>query len=350
MLRTLCMGTALLLASAAVAAPMTETDVAPLLERSDRLEADRDLDAARMPAKAVAFMQLEEGDRVLDLLAGGGYFTELMARAVGPDGFVIAQNPAGLAQQERIRAAEEVRGYGERLPNAAAMDRDFSRLVLAPSSLDAALFHLTYHDLYFEDEALGLPRSEPQQVLAALHRALRPGGTVTVIDHTGAGEDPRAEAEAVHRIDPARVLQDFRQAGFGLVDRQSFFENPADNPARNVFDAEVRGATDRFAMRFAKAGDPNVEFAEENGMADGAEEDIPVAGDVAGTNCDAGAVEQYVGERFAEDLRKRIVEAAGASAARVNEQGDMVTMDYRPDRLNIVLEPGTRNIAELKCG
>lgn len=340
-MRKFLLASILLISALPAQAQITEEQADAVIANPDRSDYDRGLDTARMPAKALAFMELEEGDRVLDMLAGGGYYTEPIARLVGPDGFVIAQNPPSFATREPIRQAMTFRRYGERLPNAAAMNVDFMRMPLAPASLDAVLFHLVYHDLYFENEQLGLPRTDPQQVLSAIHRALKPGGTVTVIDHVGASDDPRAEVEALHRIDPEIVLRDFQRAGFQLLERETFHENPEDNPSLNVFDEKVRGHTDRVAMRFGKAGDPAV--TAEN---DDANENVPVAG--AGS-CDAQAAQSLVGQPFGDGVRAMAAELSGAGTVRVYGRGDMVTMDYRPDRLNLELDP-EEIIVRVRCG
>ncbi|MBV7256008.1 methyltransferase domain-containing protein [Pacificimonas sp. WHA3] len=337
---TACAAALLLLTAApATAAPMTEAEAALIVERGDRDKRDTDLDDSRMPARALAFARLEGGDRVLDMFAGGGYYTELLARAVGPDGRVIAQNPAAFGARERIKAAVEQRNYGERVPNAAVMNVDFMQMQLAPSSIDRAFFHLVYHDLYFESAEFGLPRTEPQIVLSELHRALRPGGSITVIDHVGDGDDPRTDVQATHRIKPDIVLNDFRKAGFRLAAREAFFDNPADNHAKSVFDPALRGKTDRFAMRFVKAGDPG---AEETAAAD-----IPAYG--AG-ECDASAVADFLGKMPSAVDPDTLKRAFSASMLRMHKSGDAVTMDFRTDRVNVETSPETGEIVRIYCG
>ena len=339
-LKTILLTAALaLLPAAAPAEPLDEGAAARLVDAAtDRPEADRALDGMRMPAKALAFMQVEPGERWLDMFAGGGYYTVLLADAVGSDGFVVAQNPAGFSRRDGIVAAVGARGYGDAIPNAAPMNVDFGSLTLAPASLDGVLFHLVYHDLYFESAELGLPRSDPQTVLAEIHRALRPGGMVTVIDHGGTGEDARAEVAATHRIDPALVERDFRQAGFQLVAREAFFDNPQDDGTRSVFDPDIRGRTDRFALRFAKAADPNVTPALSEDMA------------MAEKPCDPAKADRYLGETLLPALRETLKEVTGAKDLRAYETGSIVSMDYREERLNVELDPNTRRIVKLSCG
>ncbi|MGB3723251.1 MAG: I78 family peptidase inhibitor [Pacificimonas sp.] len=345
---------AALLAASATAAPafsahhetVTAADAAKVVDNPDRLDYDRNLDGSRLPARALAFMRLEAGDRVLDMFAGGGYYTELMARAVGADGFVLAQNPPSFAARDTIQEALEYRRYGDRVKNAAALNTDFMSLPLAPNSIDNVLFHLVYHDLYFESAELGLPRSDAQVVLAKIHKALRPGATVTVIDHVGDGADARADVKATHRIAPAIVARDFEQAGFKLLAQESFFDNPEDDHAKSVFDPALRGKTDRFAMRFGKAGDPNsapaVALAETDIEADVAE--------YGAGECDAGPLSAMVGKALNMEGRAEALAKSGAKTLRVYSTGDAVTQDYRTDRLNIEMLPNSDEVAAVSCG
>jgi len=75
------------------AAEDTAPDFAAAVTAPGRDEADVALDESRKPAELLAFMGLETGDDVLDIFAGGGYYSEILARAVGPDGTVVAVNP-----------------------------------------------------------------------------------------------------------------------------------------------------------------------------------------------------------------------------------------------------------------
>ncbi len=320
---------------------ITQADAARIVDSSGRSDADTALDDSRMPARTLAFMGIARGDRVLDMLAGGGYYTELLARAVGPEGFVIAQNPAAFASRDAIREALAVRDYGSRLKNVAAMNVDFMNMGLAPNSIDNVLFHLAYHDLYFESTEFGLPRTDPQVVLARLHKALKPGATITVIDHVGDGADARADVEAAHRISPFIVKRDFEQAGFKLVAEETFFDSPDDDHAKSVFDPALRGRTDRFAMRFAKAGDPN------SGAEVTMTEDVPEFG--AG-DCNADPIMTMVGASLDGDMRVAALRESGARTLRVYETGQPVTMDYRTDRLNIETDPETGRILRVSCG
>ena len=74
-------------------------DLRALLASEYRAEADRARDAGRKPADVVEFLGIDPGMRVMDVIAAGGYYTEVLSLAVGPDGEVVAQNPPGVLQK-----------------------------------------------------------------------------------------------------------------------------------------------------------------------------------------------------------------------------------------------------------
>src|ERR1700726_4384608 len=83
-----------LLGATAGASAQSAPDYAALLAAPDRSDADRQADKGRDPLPFLAFAGVRPGMKVLDMGAGGGYSTELMARAVAPGGIVYGQNPA----------------------------------------------------------------------------------------------------------------------------------------------------------------------------------------------------------------------------------------------------------------
>lgn len=228
-------------------------DVATAVAQADRSERDTALDESRQPAAVLAFLGLETGDHVLDVMAGGGYYTELMARAVGPEGHVVGHNPPGIVEAFSLGPVFEMRGYGaERLPNAEAMSAEFAEADFEPNSFDFALFHMVLHDMWHENPPR-LPRTDPAIFLAELFEAMKPGGIVGVVDHVGTdAEDPRGEVARLHRIDPGVVRTAMEAAGFVLEEESDMLRNAEDTHELNVFDEAIRGSTDRFVYRFRK--------------------------------------------------------------------------------------------------
>lgn len=251
--RTVIFGAlALALATPALAEPAA---VAAAVANSDRGEADTALDESREPVRVLEFLGLESGDVALDIFAGGGYYSELMARAVGPDGFVLAQNPPSAIERFELAPVYAQRGFGERIANAAQFKLAFDDFVLPPESIDFALFHMVFHDLWFVQEPQ-LPAIDRDRFLSRLYQSMRLGGIVGIVDHVGhAGMDPAEEVAARHRIDPAVIRTAMEDAGFVLEEESDILRNPEDDHETSVFDPAIRGHTDRIVYRFRKPGD-----------------------------------------------------------------------------------------------
>ena len=92
MARTL-LGTALAALLAVQAAPALADRADDAVASPKRTDADRALDAGRYPAEVLRFAGLKPGDVVADFMAGGGYYSALLAELVGPRGMVYAINP-----------------------------------------------------------------------------------------------------------------------------------------------------------------------------------------------------------------------------------------------------------------
>ena len=218
-----------------------------------RSEAYRALDANRQPAAILAFAGLRPGMQVLDVGTGGGYFTEMLADAVGPGGGVTGWNgPAFAARPNVSQALGRIR---ELYPATTFYATPTTSMALPRSKFDLVLLHLFYHDFYWESAEFGLARVEPRAVTAELLSATRPGGTVVVVDHVAAGgREVRAEVDATHRIDPAVVRADFEAAGFRFEGESDLLRRTDDDRSLRVFNPAIRGKTDRFMMRFRKPG------------------------------------------------------------------------------------------------
>ena len=215
---------------------------------TDRTGADRAQDEGRHPAEVLAFSGIERGDVVADFMAGGGYYTALLADLVGPTGMVYAINPLSFhradAWEARLKADSNIRTI---VTDARAMQ-------LAPGSVDGIFTHLVFHDLYFESEQYKFPRLDVDFMVANWFAAVKPGGTVTIVDHVGPAGDTRKIVGEIHRIDPQTVIRDMTKAGFKLVDQSDVLRRSNDDVTKSVFDEALRGKTDRFIMKFQKPG------------------------------------------------------------------------------------------------
>ena len=202
-----------------------------------RTDQDRRLDASRHPAEFLDFAQVKPGMKVLDVSAGAGYTSQLVALAVSPGGMVWAQapkpGPTLLRRLEDHPQADFVvvaRPFEDPVPEGTP-------------KLDLITLVLNYHDITY----LPVDRAKMNQRLFA---ALKPGGHFVVIDHSGRGGTGITEGKTLHRIDEAVVLNEVRRAGFVLESEGNFLRNPADT--REESSNQPKVPTDKFALRFVK--------------------------------------------------------------------------------------------------
>ncbi len=207
---------------------------------------DRARDAGRRPAEVIAFLGIRPGMTVIDLIAAGGYYTEVLSVAVGPAGKVYAQNSEFVLKMRdgANDKAMTARLEGGRLPNVERIDRGATELRLPPGSVDAAVTALNFHDIY---NSRGPDTAS--DFLGAVFRVLKPGGVLGLIDHAGSPDGNNAD---LHRIDEALVDAAVKSAGFEIEAKSDVLRNPDDDRSKNVFDPEIRGKTDRFVMRLRK--------------------------------------------------------------------------------------------------
>ncbi len=208
----------------------------------DRAAADKARDPDRKPDQVLSFLGVKRGMTAIDLIAGGGYYTELLAAAVGPDGRVYSQNTDRLLDMRDgvNRKAIEARFADNRLPNAEIWLRDIPELGLE-NTADFALLSLNLHDLYIRAGEDGTVEQ-----LQVIRQALKPGGILGVIDHAGvSGQDNNS----LHRIEPELLEKLLLDAGFTIEARSDLLANPDDDYSKNVFAPEVRGKTDRIIIR-----------------------------------------------------------------------------------------------------
>lgn len=233
--------------AAPVAAQLASADYRAAIAAPGRPAEAIALDADRRPAEVLAFMGVRPGMNVLDLLTGTGYYAEVIARVVGPMGHVTAFAPAAYNAEKTNAAFASIKS---RQPNVTLVNGPSGMISAAP--YDFAMINLNYHDFYWESAKYGIPRSDPNLVLAGLFAAMKPGGVVAIVDHVGPAGDTRAIVEKLHRIDPATVKADFARAGFVFDAESPMLRNPADDHCKLVFDSAIRGHTDQMVLRFKK--------------------------------------------------------------------------------------------------
>lgn len=206
---------------------------------------DRDRDLTSKPALVLEFARVRPGMDVIDVYAAGGYYTEIVARAVGDQGRVVLHNNTGY--MGFAGPAVEARLADGRLHNVDLLIEEVETLGLADDSFDLAIMVKTYHDLYWVRDAW---KREPDAFFSTLRRILRPGGTLLVIDHVAVAGSGASAAQSLHRIDPEFAKRDIVAHGFVFDGALEVLRNPDDNSSLSVFDEKVAGKTDRFVYRF----------------------------------------------------------------------------------------------------
>lgn len=250
-MRSFIFATALLLgASPQLQAADVPAHIAAAVAAPERNAADRERDARDKPAALMEFVGISEGMNIADVFGGGGYWTELLARAVGSQGHVRLVNNSPYLQF----AAKEFkpRFEGDRLPNTEQRVVETCDMKLGRESFDLILIFMSYHDLYYVDEKDGWPAIDAGRFLDQLHDALKPGGHLLIVDHAAAAGSGSAPAQDLHRIDEAFATKDIGSHGFELEKTWDGLRNPADDYSKLVFDPAVRGKTDRFTQLYRR--------------------------------------------------------------------------------------------------
>lgn len=195
-----------LLVAATMAAPAQES------QRHGRLFPPQDLgvlegpdrDAWQMPGEIMDALGIGDGSVVGDLGAGGGWFTVRLARRVGPNGLVYAED----VQREMVDAIER-RVAREGLRNVRTVLGEDHDPKLPAEALDAVLMVDAYNEV-----------QDRVRLLANIREALKPNGRLGVVDFKLEGGGPGPSME--ERVDPATVVADAEAAGLRLLADERF--------------------------------------------------------------------------------------------------------------------------------
>ncbi|MEO8344170.1 MAG: SAM-dependent methyltransferase [Betaproteobacteria bacterium] len=208
-----------------------------VIESPIRTDQDRRMDAGRKPADLLAFAQVKPGMKVLDVSAGGGYSSQVLALAVGPSGMVWAQRQQPgdalakrLADNPQANFVVVIRSFENPVPEGAPR-------------LDLVTLILNYHDISY----LPVDRARMNQ---SIFGALKSGGYFVVIDHSAKAGADISSGKSLHRIDPAIVIAEVQKAGFVLQAQGDAWRDPADTLVESSGDSKI--PTDKFALRFVK--------------------------------------------------------------------------------------------------
>ena len=179
---------------------------------------------------------------------GGGYWTRILSNLVGPTGKVYAFQPDQFIAFRPAYADEQAAAVAGRA-NVVPLRGPVAAPPF-PEPLDTIVTVQNFHDLYIG----AMPAGTGPSAVAALYAALKPGGTLLVVDHSAVAGAGVAAANAVHRMDRQVAIDALTAAGFRLEAESELYARPDDPRTANVFAAEIRGKTDQFVLRLRKPG------------------------------------------------------------------------------------------------
>jgi predicted methyltransferase len=269
---------ALAFSGAAGAQTLSPDQIKALIASPDRTAADRTNDQRRHPEDILAFIAVKPGIAALDISAGGGYTTELLARSIGPTGKVYGQsrprpatppppptNPEGNANPSATPAAAPPPAAPPRPSPVALADRE-SRMKAAnvaaapivvvvqpfedPVPAEAAEGKLDLVTLMFNYHDLGFLNVDRAAMNKAVFKALKSGGTYVIADHSGRPGTGISESGTLHRIEEAFLRKEVEAAGFKLAAEGNFLRNPNDPRDKNTPDPPM--PKDEFFLKFVK--------------------------------------------------------------------------------------------------
>lgn len=230
-------------------APAPHAALAAAVADESRPEQDRARDGDRRPAEVLAFFGIEPGSTVGEVMSGAGYYTEILARAIGPDGKLYAHNSPFVLNRyaEKPFTARLARLEGAGVANVERIDAEPETLGFPEGALDAVVLIRFYHDFYWQE----VDRAAFNR---AVFRALKPGGVFGVVDHHAEAGSGSAHNQTLHRIDAELVKREITAAGFVVDAESDVLANPEDDRSWNIFvdRGAKRDRTDRFVIRFRK--------------------------------------------------------------------------------------------------
>lgn len=228
--------------------PSVPEAIRTAIAATDRSADDRKLDAGRKPGEVLAFFHVAPGQKIGELFAGGGFTTELLARTVGDQGQVFAQNTKEILDKFARKPWTE-RATKPAMKRVVSVERPIDDpLPPEAKDLDTVIMILNYHDTVWM-------KADRAKMNKAVFDALKSGGIYGIVDHSAAAGSGARDSETLHRIDEDLVKQEILAAGFKLDGESDALRNPADKRDWNSSPkaaGERRGTSDRFVLRFVK--------------------------------------------------------------------------------------------------
>ena len=204
-------------------------------------------DAQRHVEDIMVFAQVKPGQKVAELIPGGGYWTRVFSGIVGAQGHVYTVWPDGY--QEYVQRSYD---HWQKLVSGhysnVSLIRGKSDALELPERVDLVFTNENYHD--YHDKFMG-----PVDMVAfdkKVFAALKPGGVFVVIDNVAPAGSGFADTDTTHRVDPEAVKKEVESAGFVFDGASDVLKNPQDTHTLVSYTPPMTGHNDQFIFRFKK--------------------------------------------------------------------------------------------------
>ncbi len=213
-----------------------------------RTEEEKERDWNRNPVGAIEFMGLKDDMKVIEFGPGGGWYTKILGPILKEKGqLIIAYKEEWMKDLDKILKTKHLKhvkkvGIDGMDWNGPKKEFSFKGVDFKTTDADMFLSIREYHNLPEDDRAT---------FNNAVFRALKPGGSYIVIDHTRRHMEPSNE-ENWRRDDPVTVIKEVLDAGFTFTKHSNMFYRADDELRYELHRRSVRGNTDRFFFVFHK--------------------------------------------------------------------------------------------------
>ncbi len=216
------------------------------IQKSSRFSGDISRDRYRKPLEVLNFISIQPGMTVVDILGGGGYYSELFSHIVGESGRVYLQNNSLFLRFSEKELSKRLKN--NRLANVIRLDSEYSDMKLPPNA-DILFFGLSFHDFFVQREDPVIT-AIPEIFFEQIKASLKPGGLLVLIDHSDKSEAGIGRTSQLHRIEEEWVQKSLESEGFELLEKLNTLRNPEDDYNLDIWKKAVFHKTDRFIHKY----------------------------------------------------------------------------------------------------
>lgn len=228
-------------------------------------------DPYRRPYETLEFMGIKPNLTVVELWPGGGWYTEILGPYLRDEGVLYAAHFDPQSSSEFFRNSRQA--FESKMAESPELYRSVSITTFSPpdqidiappASADMVLTFRNVHNWYMR----GGGEDRLNSAFAAIHRALKPGGVLGVVDHRMPADRPLSDQDASGYMREDFVIDTALKAGFTLAGRSEINANPlddADHPKgvwtlppslrlgeENAGEYLTIGESDRMTLKFVK--------------------------------------------------------------------------------------------------